>query len=160
MECPVCEKKENFVIDSRYVASHGAIRRRRECSSCKHRYTTYERIEDPSLIYIFKRNEIRREFDRCKLFNSIALACHKRPITNTGIDNITKDIVAKLYELRKDPERPDIKNITTDLIREIVIFYLLKKDLVACIRYASYRYADLSEFYEGIIELKEAHGRI
>lgn len=160
MECPVCEGKKAYVTDSRYVSS-GAIRRRRECSLCKHRYTTYERIEDDlSLIYVYKRNANRVKFNRNKLFSSITLACYKRPITNIDVDNITKDIISELCEIRKDSEKPDIYGITTMSIREIVTDYLLHYDLIACIRYASYQYTDLSQFYDGILKLKEAYRRM
>ncbi|MCI0595452.1 MAG: transcriptional regulator NrdR, partial [candidate division Zixibacteria bacterium] len=79
MKCPYCGKEEDKVIDSRSVQEGKAVRRRRQCLSCGKRFTTYEYVENVSLMIV--KNDGRREpFDRQKLRTGIELACKKRPV--------------------------------------------------------------------------------
>ncbi len=79
MQCPVCKHSETKVIDSRPVSDGSSIRRRRECESCGHRVTTYERYEVPSL-FVIKKNGAREPFDRAKVLRGLVRACEKRDV--------------------------------------------------------------------------------
>jgi len=80
MRCPKCKNLETRVIDSRLTDDHQAIRRRRECEKCGHRFTTFERPEFASFIVI-KKDGNREPYDRTKLEQGIWRACTKRPVT-------------------------------------------------------------------------------
>jgi len=85
MQCPLCEAATK-VLESRGAESGAAIRRRRECSGCGHRFTTYERREQA--LFVRKRNGRREAFDRAKLRKGLARAVHKRPVSGAAIDSI------------------------------------------------------------------------
>jgi transcriptional repressor NrdR len=89
VDCPLCQATSR-VLESRSSEAGAAIRRRRECSRCGHRFTTYERYEQS--LFVRKRNGRRQPFDRAKLRDALARAAHKRPVADPQIDAITEDI--------------------------------------------------------------------
>src|SRR5882762_1357207 len=95
MRCPKCGCQDDKVIDSRSSREGAAIRRRRECTGCGHRYTTYEVIERPRLMVV-KRDGRSEEFSREKLSESIVKSCQKRPVTQEDLGNLVEQVVDDL----------------------------------------------------------------
>jgi len=129
MRCPYCGSTNTVVVDSRFVEADNSIRRRRLCSLCKRRFTTYERI-DTVKVTVIKKDGTREPFDRSKIVNGISKACEKRPISRERIDAIADKIEAKLMAQNK-------KEVTSREIGELVMRELYKLDPVAYIRFAS-----------------------
>jgi transcriptional repressor NrdR len=150
MRCPFCEHSQDRVVDSRVSARGDRIRRRRECSACERRYTTYERIEEP-FPDVVKADETREEYDREKLRRGIALACTKRPIGSAEIDDVVDDVESALLD-SGDTE------VSSEFIGSLVTEALRDLDPVAYIRYASvYRgFSEIQEFLAEIQELDDA----
>ena len=144
MRCPKCHKDEDKVIDSRISRDGVAIRRRRECIQCGHRFTTYETIEPFDLVVI-KRNGSREPFDREKLLRGLAKACEKRPVSMEELEEATDQIIAEL-------EGEGSREIPTKLLGVKVMDRLHGIDQVAYVRYASvYRqFQDVGEFIDEI----------
>ncbi|MCR4672403.1 MAG: transcriptional regulator NrdR [Lachnospiraceae bacterium] len=144
MKCPYCGAEDTGVVDSRPVDSNNAIRRRRHCSVCGKRFTTYERVETLPLIVIKKDNN-REPYDRSKVEAGIIRACHKRPISTARITAIVDDIEAELYN-RSSREVPSM------VIGELVMERLKNLDPVAYVRFASvYReFKDVNTFIDEI----------
>ena len=140
MRCPVCGCLEDKVIDSRSVRDDSAVRRRRECLKCTHRFTTYESIINDTL-KVIKRNGVREDFDPEKLRRGIVNACYKRPVTGDDIDRVTGLIAASIL-------RDFDKEITSSEIGNRVMAALKEVDQVAYVRFASvYRkFKDVEEF--------------
>ncbi|MEW6348099.1 MAG: transcriptional regulator NrdR [Thermodesulfobacteriota bacterium] len=147
MKCPVCGYIDDKVIDSRLGKDSTVIRRRRECLSCKKRYTTYERIEE-ILPLVIKKDGRRAAFDRRKIIEGIRRACQKRPVPTERIEAIADSIEQELLE-RSD------KEIHVSVIGERIMQELKKIDEVAYVRFASvYRsFRDIEEFMREIQEL-------
>ncbi len=149
MKCPYCGKEEDKVIDSRSVQEGKAVRRRRQCLSCSKRFTTYEYVENVSLLIV--KNDGRREpFDRQKLRTGIELACKKRPVGSKRIDAMVDEIEEKLLSMSKG-------EIESSVMGEIVMEKLREIDEVAYVRFASvYRkFQDKEQFLD---ELKKLLG--
>ncbi len=146
MKCPKCKELETKVIDSRIIEDGFSIRRRRECSKCGYRFTTYERLELD--IMVVKKDGRREPYNREKLLSGIRKACHKRPISE---DTIKKFI----NELELDLIQKGEKEISSQYIGERVISALKEWDKVAYIRFASVykEFKDLGEFITQIKEL-------
>jgi transcriptional repressor NrdR len=144
MRCPKCHKDEDKVIDSRIAREGSAIRRRRECLACGHRFTTYETIEPADLVVI-KRNGSREPLDREKLLRGLAKACEKRPVSREELENATDAIIAEL-------EAEGSREIPSKLLGIKVMDQLHGIDQVAYVRYASvYRqFQDVGEFIDEI----------
>jgi len=142
MNCPFCSNGENKVIDSRISKDGTAIRRRRECLSCKKRFTTYEYVEDV-LPVVVKKDGRRETFDRSKIFSGIKKACEKRPISMEVIDDAVDRIEQECQELQ-------LKEIPTNIIGEKIMEQLHTLDAVAYVRFASvYReFRDVNEFMD------------
>ncbi len=146
MRCPYCDYYESKVIDSRPTDEGQAIRRRRECTKCSKRFTTYEKIEDIPLVVI-KKDGNRQSYNRNKLLNGIIRACEKRPVSMKVIEDVVDEIEKSLFNSME-------REITTDLIGEMVMNRLKNIDEVAYVRFASvYRqFKDLNTFMD---ELKK-----
>ena len=147
MRCPYCKELDSRVIDSRAADDGNSIRRRRECTSCGRRFTTYEVVEKMPLMVI--KNDGRRVvFDKDKLLNGLIRSCDKRNIPAERIVSLADEIER---ELRNTMER----EVTTKAIGELVMEKLKNFDEVAYIRFASvYRkFADISMFKEELEEL-------
>ena len=94
MKCPYCTSTESKVTNSREAES--GTRRRRECQSCRQRFTTYERIQVAGLV-VLKEDDRREEFNKEKLIEGIRKACTKRPISPKVIENLVEEIETELY---------------------------------------------------------------
>jgi transcriptional repressor NrdR len=105
------------VLESRSSEAGAAIRRRRECSSCGHRFTTYERYEHS--LFVRKRNGRRQPFDRAKLHGALARAVHKRPVKETEIDAITDKIEAAMIEAGGEMPSDAIGELCLNGLREV-----------------------------------------
>ncbi|SHH12157.1 transcriptional regulator NrdR [Tepidibacter thalassicus] len=142
MKCPYCNFSQSKVIDSRPTDEGSSIRRRRECESCKKRFTTYERIEDITLMVI-KKDGNRESFDRSKIINGIIKACEKRPVSIDVIEKMVKDIESII-------NRSMVKEIDSKKIGELVMEKLKEIDEVAYVRFASvYRhFKDINTFLQ------------
>lgn len=147
MKCPECGYEDSKVIDSR--PAENKIRRRRECLSCKCRFTTYEMVETIPLMVVKKDNTID-PFDRDKLINRLARATVKRPVQIEDLEKMVEDIVQEL----KNQFR---REVSSDEIGELVLRRLKDIDKVAYIRFASvYRdFNDIDSFVRIISELNE-----
>jgi transcriptional repressor NrdR len=147
MRCPYCGGDEDRVVDSRSVQDRRAIRRRRECTSCERRFTTYEYIEIEGLT-IRKSDDRREPYDRQKLKRGIELATNKRPVAQKQIENIVIDIENKLFNLSK-------QEVQSQVIGEMIMERLRELDEVAYVRFASvYRkFQDKEEFYSELRKL-------
>ena len=147
MQCPQCGHVDNKVVDSRTGKDADVIRRRRECLSCRNRFTTYERVEDEFPLVV-KRDGRREPFDRQKILNGIRKACQKRPVS---VDAIEKVVDSLLLEFQSSGE----KEIDSVRIGERVMSELLRIDDVAYVRFASvYRqFKDANQFVEEIRSL-------
>ena len=97
MKCPFCHVDNDRVIDSRAHQDGFAIRRRRECSGCKRRYTTYERLEELPL-KVIKKDAVRELFKREKIYCGLAKACWKRPISDDQIQVIVAEVEQEIYD--------------------------------------------------------------
>lgn len=150
MKCPYCGYKEDKVVDSRATQEQFAIRRRRECLKCGKRFTTYEYIEEVSLMVI-KKDGRREPFDRKKILAGIIRACEKRPVSMEKMEEIATQ-VERAVQKKTDREAPSSK------IGELVMEKLKLLDDVAYVRFASvYRqFKDVSQFMS---ELKEMLGK-
>lgn len=144
MKCPKCGIDDDKVLDSRSAREGAAIRRRRECLKCGHRYTTYEEINRDEL-QVIKQDGTRQTFERQKLEKAIRQACGKRKISNEQIKTMIDNVVSRL----EGDEIPSTK------IAELVMTELHKVDEVAYIRFASvYRqFKDVAEFLSAITEI-------
>lgn len=149
MHCPFCNTIETKVIDSRLADDGSQVRRRRECTSCHERFTTYEVIE-LNLPRVVKRDGSRVTFNVDKLRGSFLKALEKRPVAVAKIDEAMNRI---LHKLRVESER----EISTNRLGEFVMDELKHMDQVAYVRFASvYRsFQDVSEFHREIEKLKE-----
>ena len=147
MKCPFCENLEDKVLESREIDEGKAIRRRRECSSCKGRFTSYERVEEMPLLVV-KRDGRKEQFGREKIEKGILRACEKRPVTAEAIDEMVDDIVKAIH-------RQAGREVLSAKIGEMVMEKLQQVDKVAYIRFASvYRkFEDLSEFIKEVKEI-------
>jgi transcriptional repressor NrdR len=139
MFCPRCKHEDTSVIDSRLSEEGRAVRRRRECPKCSHRFTTFERQEMSSLIVV-KRDESREPYSRSKLERGVWLSCTKRPVTQEKIDKMLNKLEEKWAANRKEVSSSTIGN---DVMKE-----LKKIDQVAYIRFASVHreFKDVDEF--------------
>ena len=146
MKCPYCDYIESKVVDTRPTDEGQAIRRRRECTNCSKRFTTYEKIEEIPLM-IVKKDGNRQAYDRNKILNGILKACEKRPVSVSIIERIVDGIEKTLSNSLE-------KEITSVEIGEMVMNKLKDVDEVAYVRFASvYRqFKDVNSFME---ELKK-----
>lgn len=151
MKCPKCQECDSKVVESRDVSEGGAIRRRRECLKCSHRFTTYERLETPYLA-IRKKNGDIESFDRTKILGGLTKACEKRPVTMVQLEQVVDNIERMAYERGEN-------EISSHDIGEMVMDQLMTLDDVAYVRFASvYRsFADLGSFEKELAKLKRRH---
>lgn len=129
MRCPQCNFEESKVIDSRPAEEGLAIRRRRECLRCEHRFTTFERVAENPIIVI-KADGSSEAYERQKLLRGLLIACAKRPISPDQIEDLINSIERSLRKSQKSEIR------SRDL-GEMALARLAKLDHVAYIRFAS-----------------------
>ena len=146
MRCPNCGGQEDKVVDSRASREGAAIRRRRECIACQHRYTTYEEIERGGLM-VLKRDGRHEEFSRDKLLFGIRKACQKRPVSPKVMEDLVDHIVATLSG-KFENEAPG------EFIGTMVMDGLRNIDDVAYVRFASV-YRRFQEATDYVHEVKK-----
>jgi transcriptional repressor NrdR len=152
MKCPFCSSFDTQVVDSRVSEEGDTIRRRRRCTACDRRFTTYERAElvMPAVV---KRNGTRVEFDVGKLRASLNLALRKRPVGTGDVDDAVARIEEKLLT-------SGLRELSSEHIGELVMGELKKLYQVAYVRFASvYKsFEDIGEFVKAIDEIKVPSG--
>lgn len=147
MRCQYCNCLESKVIDSRPTEEGSSIRRRRECTRCGRRFTTYEKIELMPLLVV-KRDNRREPFDATKIKNGVIHACEKLPVSMQQIDAIVSRIEQAAYNTMEG-------EITTQRIGDMVMAELKQLNDVAYVRFAAvYRkFTDLGSFMEELTQL-------
>ncbi len=149
MKCNRCHKDDTKVIESRDVTEGEAIRRRRECTNCQHRFTTYERVERPQVVVV-KNNGTRELFDREKLLSGLYRACEKTPVTSLQLQRLVADIEQQLQACGD-------QEIATNQIGEMVMERLAPLNEVAYVRFASVyrRFKDIAGFERELLQIRE-----
>lgn len=144
MKCPKCGIDDDKVLDSRAAREGAAIRRRRECAACGHRFTTYEEI-DRYEVQVVKSDGSRQPFDRSKVDKAIRRACGKRPVSDEQIRTMIDHVVSRLPG----------DEVKAGDIAELVMGELHGVDEVAYIRFASVyrRFTDVAQFLSAITEI-------
>lgn len=147
MKCPFCQHEETQVLDTRVSEEGDAIRRRRRCTKCDKRFTTFERIELVMPIVV-KKNGSRTEYAAVKLRGSLMLALRKRPVAAASIDTAVSSIEEKLLTSGQ-------REVDSGYIGELVMQELKLLDKIAYIRFASVykNFEDLAEFQDAIAEV-------
>lgn len=145
MLCPQCKHRETQVVDSRDV--HDGVRRRRECLSCKHRFTTYERTEPPQ-ITVTKKSGSPERFNPEKIRRGILIACKNRPVSRVQIDELVETVERQVYETAKE-------SISSEQIGDFVRDALRGVDEIAYVRFVSVyqAFSNLSQFSQTIDRL-------
>jgi transcriptional repressor NrdR len=153
MRCPECDATENRVVDTRASRGGRAVRRRRECTVCGSRFTTYEYVEERP-IQVLKRSGAVEEFERGKLLDSVRVACAKRPVSASQMEELVDEIEDEL-------SREAGVEIPTVRLGALVMDRLRPLDRVAYVRFASvYRnFQDAGEFQDFIDEMAAAQER-
>lgn len=148
MHCPFCAADDTKVIDSRLVAEGDQVRRRRECLSCKERFTTYE-VAELVMPRVIKQNGDREPFDEGKLRAGFQRALEKRPVA-------IEDIEAAINQIKHDLRATGEREVKSRVLGEFVMDNLKQLDQVAYVRFASvYRsFQDISEFRDAIERLE------
>jgi transcriptional repressor NrdR len=148
MKCPFCGNLETQVVETRISEDADFIRRRRQCSACEKRFTTYER-PDVTFPAIVKKDGRRIEYKRAKILGSMNLALRKRPVSTEQIDSAIERIEEKLLSL-------GLKEVPSTRLGELVMRELKKLDKVAYVRFASvYRsFEDIDEFRALVDEVR------
>jgi len=146
MKCPFCGFIDTKVVDSRMGKEGNNIRRRRECTECERRFTTYERVEE-TLPLVVKKDGRRETFDRNKIISGMQRACEKRPVSIATIERFVDSLEQSLQESGE-------KEVEAQRIGNAVMEGLHSMDEVAYVRFASvYRqFKDINEFMS---ELKD-----
>mgnify|MGYP001023272082 CR=1 FL=1 len=147
MKCPFCFAVDSKVVDSRPTDEGTMIRRRRECTHCGKRFTTYEKVEHIPILVV-KKDGRREVFDSDKILSGLLKACEKRPITMKDLEALVQDIEKQVYNSLD-------REITSQRIGEMVMERLKSLDEVAYVRFASvYRqFKDINTFVEELNKL-------
>lgn len=149
MKCPFCANSDTSVLESRVAEDGQSLRRRRECAKCQKRFTTFERIEGPT-IFVIKRNGGREAFDREKIVRGAVKSFDKRPVSI--------DLVRQLAdEVEREVRRKEVSEISSKTIGKMVLKKLKNIDKVAWMRFASvyFELNDIEEFDKLISKISE-----
>lgn len=146
MKCPYCNTLETKVIDSRLNQTGDITRRRRECSRCEGRFTTYERVEEVMPLVI-KKDGRRETFERQKLLEGVSKACQKRSIASEKIE-------ALVTRTEKRIQGYGLKEIPSRTVGQMIMSELLQLDKVAYVRFASV-YREFKDVEEFVAELRD-----
>ena len=140
MRCPFCTHEDTRVSDKRELEEGSITRRRRECLSCKKRFTTYEESERVE-VSVIKKDESREQFNKQKILAGFIKACEKRPISRELIEKAADEVVQEINNL-------ETKEVSSKTIGELVISKLKGMDKVAYIRFASVykQFTDVEDF--------------
>jgi transcriptional repressor NrdR len=128
MRCPFCAADDDRVVDSRLAEDGVAIRRRRECSACSQRYTTFERIEEIGF-YVIKRSGERELFNRAKILSGVRAACKNRPVDEESLERLVLGIEEAMRLLNRDVSSEEVGLVTLEALGTV--------DEVAYMRFAS-----------------------
>ncbi|MBI2008631.1 transcriptional repressor NrdR [Candidatus Amesbacteria bacterium] len=145
MRCPFCATQDTSVLESRVAEDGQSLRRRRECQKCQKRFTTWERVEGPT-VFVIKRDGSREPFDREKIVRGVTRSFDKRPVSI--------DLIRQLAEeVEREVRRKEVSEIASKAIGKMVLRRLKNIDKVAWLRFASvyFELTDLNEF-EKLIE--------
>lgn len=151
MLCPSCSHDQDRVVDSRSTREGAAIRRRRECLGCGHRFTTYEYVERAPVL-VSKKDGRRVAYDRQKMLDGVMRACQKRPVSRDQIDNLADRVEARIFSGVSD-------EVESQEIGEAVMDELEELDEVAYVRFASvYRsFRNVNQFMTELRSLLDRH---
>jgi len=149
MKCPYCNYEETQVIDSRDTENLESTRRRRECSKCNKRFTTYERVEEADIIVV-KKDGKRERYERQKLLNGVLKACEKRSIPLEKIEKLVDYV-------ESDLRKRDSVEVESKIIGRLTMKRLRTLDKVAFLRFASVylEFEDLARFEEELEKLQK-----
>ncbi|MDO8488277.1 MAG: transcriptional regulator NrdR [bacterium] len=145
MQCPFCGHSETSVLESRVAEDGSSLRRRRECQKCSKRFTTWERVEGPTL-FVVKRDGSRQPFDREKIVTGTIKSFDKRPVSI--------DLIRQLAdEVEREVRRKEVSEISSKAVGKMVLKRLKNIDKVTWLRFASvyFELNDVAEF-EKLIE--------
>ena len=140
MQCPFCAHAETSVLESRVAEDGQSLRRRRECDKCQKRFTTFERVEGPT-IFVIKREGSRQPFEREKIVQGTIRSFDKRPVSI--------DLIRQLAdEVEREVRRKEVSEISSKAVGKMVLRRLKNIDKVAWLRFASvyFELSDISEF--------------
>lgn len=151
MRCPFCDFKDTKVLDSRLLQEGLSVRRRRRCTECDRRFTTYEKIEI-SMPMVVKNDGRREPYFREKLFSGIEKACQKRPVSTEQLEHI-------LNNIERDIQEKHSKEVLTSEVGKKVMMYLRHLDPVAYVRFASVysSFQDIEEFVNKLQDQEKKH---
>lgn len=145
MKCPFCANSETSVLESRVAEDGQSLRRRRECQKCERRFTTWERVEGPT-IFVIKRDGSRQPFDGAKIVQGVIKSFDKRPVSIDVITQLTD-------EVEREVRRKEVSEISSLAIGKMVLRRLKNIDKVTWLRFASvyFELTDIAEL-EKLIE--------
>jgi transcriptional repressor NrdR len=151
LRCPLCKDPDNRsrVLDSREAGAGAVIRRRRECLSCRRRYTTYERVEALPL-KVVKKDGTREAFDRSKIQACLVISCKKLPVSEDDLDALLESIEREVHDVHE-------REVSSKFLGELIMMRLRSLNKVAYVRYASlYRnFSEPADFMEELRPLLE-----
>lgn len=149
MRCPYCHSLDNRVMDSRYREGGNVIRRRRKCTSCDRRFTTYERVGDMHPMVV-KKDGRRENFDRSKVLAGVRRACEKLAVSAERMDELVDEVERQVCDMGE-------REVTTEAIGDLVVNALRDLDKVAYVRFASvYRtFKDVDDFMDELKNLMQ-----
>ncbi len=132
MRCPFCdaEKESLQVKDSRTCENGKSIRRRRQCQKCSKRFTTYERVEQPTRLMVVKKDGRRVPWEKDKVLAGLERACFKRPVPETELVRIANEVEEEVFNLHD-------REVASTVVGQLVMGRLRRLDQVAYVRFAS-----------------------
>lgn len=139
MQCPFCSTVDTSVLESRVAEDGQSLRRRRECNKCQKRFTTFERVEGPT-IYVVKRDGSRQAFDREKIVSGVIRSFDKRPFSIDLIRQLAEDV-------EREVRRKESSEISSKAIGRMVLKRLKNIDKVAWLRFSTV-YLEVSDIEE------------
>lgn len=148
MRCPFCGNLEDRVVDSRESREGDVIRRRRACTACDRRFTSYEKIELPTF-HVVKRDERREPYEREKLMRGLQIACRKRPVPQEQLERVADSIEVEMADRGE-------REISSQELGTMVMNRLRDLDPVAYVRFASVyrRFEDVDAFVKELHRLR------
>jgi transcriptional repressor NrdR len=148
MRCPFCGNLEDRVVDSRESREGDVIRRRRECTRCERRFTSYEKMDLPT-VQVVKRDQRREPYDRSKLMRGLQIACRKRPVPQAELEQIADSLESAMQDANE-------REISSQRLGTMVMERLRDLDPVAYVRFASVyrRFEDVDAFVKELHRLK------
>ena len=149
MRCPYCSDRDSKVTDSR--VNDAGIRRRRECLTCKRRFTTHERVQSMPLM-VSKRDGRREEFSRDKMISGLRKACAKRPVNARAIEQLVDEVEAEFQQAGSG-------EVSSDMLGTAIMDRLRNIDRVAYIRFASVHrnFEEIESFEKAVNDLREGN---